>query len=57
MRQLLREDSLSFYCELCDLEWTPSDQELANVDLLLNPAPVLPGNNYPKRGSNGWVAV
>lgn len=36
MRRLLREDSLSFYCELCDLEWEPSHQELTNVESLLS---------------------
>lgn len=35
IRRLLREDCLSFYCELCDREWEPSLQELANVELLL----------------------
>jgi hypothetical protein len=35
VRRLLREDSLSFYCELCDLEWEPSHQELTNVESLL----------------------
>ena len=35
MRRLIREDSLSFYCELCDLEWEPSHQELTNVECLL----------------------
>lgn len=34
-RRLLREDSLSFYCEFCDLEWAPSHQELASVESLL----------------------
>ena len=33
--RLLREDCLSFYCELCDLEWEPSLRELANVEQLL----------------------
>jgi hypothetical protein len=38
IRRLLRQDSLSFYCGLCDHAWTPSSQELANVEcLLLNP--------------------
>ena len=32
---LLREDSLRFYCELCDLKWDPSHQELASVERLL----------------------
>jgi hypothetical protein len=35
MRRLVREDSLSFYCELCDLEWEPNHQELTNVECLL----------------------
>jgi len=35
IERLIREDCLSFYCELCDLEWEPSFQELANVELLL----------------------
>ncbi len=35
IRRLLQEDCLSFYCELCDREWEPSFQELANVELLL----------------------
>jgi hypothetical protein len=36
VRRLLKEDSLSFYCELCDLEWSPSQQELTNVESLLS---------------------
>lgn len=32
MGRLLKEDSLSFYCELCDLEWGPNQQELTNLD-------------------------
>ena len=36
MRPLLREDNLSLYCELCDLEWEPSQQELTNVESLLS---------------------
>jgi len=36
IRRLLRQDSLSFYCGLCDHEWEPSHQELANVELLLS---------------------
>ena len=35
IRRLLSEDCLSFYCELCDLEWEPSHQELANVEYIL----------------------
>ncbi len=35
VKRLLREDQLHFYCELCDLEWEPSYQELANVEQLL----------------------
>ncbi len=35
IRRLVKEDCLSFYCELCDLEWEPSYQELANVEQLL----------------------
>ena len=35
IKRLLREDCLSFYCELCDLEWEPSHRELANVEQLL----------------------
>jgi hypothetical protein len=34
-RRLLRESCLSFYCDLCDLEWVPSSEELKNVELLL----------------------
>jgi len=38
IKRLLREDCLSFYCELCDLEWEPSVRELANIEqLLTNP--------------------
>jgi len=35
IRRLLQEDCLSFYCEVCDLEWEPSHQELAGVESLL----------------------
>jgi len=35
IRRLIKEDRLSFYCELCDLEWEPSYQELANVEQFL----------------------
>jgi len=35
VRRLLREDQLYFYCGLCDHEWTPSNQELANVEYML----------------------
>jgi hypothetical protein len=35
IRRLLSEDCLSFYCELSDLEWEPSHQELANVEQIL----------------------
>jgi hypothetical protein len=35
IRRLLREDCLTFYCELCDLEWEPSHQESANVEYIL----------------------
>jgi hypothetical protein len=35
IRRLLKEDRLSFYCELCDLEWEPSHQELTDVECLL----------------------
>jgi hypothetical protein len=31
IRKLLREDKLRFYRDLCDHEWEPSHQELANV--------------------------
>jgi len=39
IRRLLREDRLSFYCDLCDHEWEPSHQESANVESLL-PGPI-----------------
>ena len=35
IRRLVRDGRLSFYCELCDLEWEPSLRELANVESLL----------------------
>ncbi len=35
LRRLAREDSLSLYCKLCDLEWEPSHQELANVETVV----------------------
>ena len=41
IRRLLKEDCVSFYCELCDLEWEPSLRELANVEQLLC-EPVVP---------------
>jgi hypothetical protein len=31
LRRILREDKLHF-CDLCDHEWEPSQQELANVE-------------------------
>ena len=49
IRRLLREDCLSFYCELCDLEWEPSHRELANVEQLLF-EPVM-GSGGSNRGS------
>ena len=35
VKRLLREDQLHFYCNLCDHEWEPSDQELANVEYIV----------------------
>ena len=35
VRRLVREDQLRFYCDLCDHEWEPSHQELANVEYIL----------------------
>ena len=35
VRRLLREDQLHFYCDLCDHEWEPSHQELANVEYII----------------------
>jgi hypothetical protein len=32
---LLRENHLSFHCDLCAIEWVPSSRELANVELLV----------------------
>jgi len=32
---LLKENRLAFYCDACDLEWVPTSQELANVEMLL----------------------
>jgi hypothetical protein len=36
IRGLLTENSLRFYCGLCEIEWVPSSQELANVERLLS---------------------
>ncbi len=33
--RLLMEDNLHFYCDLCDYEWEPSFEELANVEYIL----------------------
>ena len=33
--RLLMEDNLRFYCDLCDYEWEPSLEELANVEYIL----------------------
>lgn len=35
IKRLLKEDCLTFYCELCDLEWEPTLKELANLECLL----------------------
>jgi hypothetical protein len=35
IKRLLKENCLSFYCELCDLEWDPSQWELARVEVSL----------------------
>ncbi len=39
IRRLLKENSLGFYCEVCDLEWEPSHKELAGVECLLPASP------------------
>ena len=37
IRELLRENLLSFFCDTCGREWRPSHQELVNVERLLLP--------------------
>jgi hypothetical protein len=36
VRRMFREGSLSLYCDSCDHNWEPSDEELANIELLLS---------------------